>query len=322
MSYNAILQESTLFELFESSSYSDTLKALVLAQQEITAKILSIPGDTWTRKRLQSVRKLIDEEILKAYSGTLPALQSELPVIAEIVAANILVDSFTKVSTSVIDYITSNKLEVQGYSADELFKSIADNHARQLRALVGSGVAQGKTANTIVNELIQKHSQLSKAQLRTAIFTTIAEARAYTSYNAFDGMQKSGVIKGYEYVATLDGRTTEYCRDHDGRRYYKPIGEIQNKINVHFNCRSRFIPFTESTKKDTRASQFGQVPDEPYSKWFSKQDENFQRKVLGSKKFNAYKKGSYKIGGLPDIKGQKLDLDEISSLLKALRKKD
>jgi len=313
--YDRSLQEGTLFEMFEADAYTDTLKALKLAQQEIVMKILSIKGDTWTKRQLTEVRTLIDVEIAKAYTATLSTLQAELPAITSITAQNMLLTQFTKVPTAVLDAVTSNNFEVQGYTAKNLFKTTSDNHARQLRVLVASGVSQGKTTPTIINELIQKNSRLSKGQLKNAIFTTITEARAVSRYDSYDKMQKSGVIQGYEYVAALDSRTTEYCRNHDGRRYYKDIDEIQKYINVHFNCRSIFVPITKSTKIETRASQFGPVPNETYSKWFGRQNESFQRKTLGTNKFNLYKSGSYKIGGLVDATQRVLTLAAIKETL-------
>lgn len=313
--YDRNLQESTLFELFQSEAHSDTIKALKLAQTEIAAKILLIEDNTWTKKRLKRIQKLIDTEIAKSYSGLLPGLQAELPGIAEITAKNMLLTKFDKVPTKVISEITSGSFNVQGYEAKKLFGTISENHARQLRVLVGSGVAQGKPSKTIVNELMTKSSKLSKAQLKNAVFTTITEARAVSRHESYKKMEKLGVITGYQYVATLDGRTTEYCRNHDNRIYRKGIDDISTEINVHFHCRSVFAPLTASSETDTRASMNGPVPDESYGTWFSRQPEKFQKTVLGAKKFEAYQNGSYKIGGLPDVIGKTLTASAISSAL-------
>lgn len=314
--YDRNLQESTLFELFQSEAHSDTLKALKLAQATIVAEILAIEDNTWTKKRLTRIQKMIDKEIAKAYSGLLPGIQQELPGLVEITMKNMLVTDFAGVPTKVIDKITSKTFNVQGYEAKELFGTISANHARQLRVIVGAGVAQGRPSKRIVNELVTKNSKLSKAQLKNAVFTTITEARAAARHESYKQMEKLGVITGYQYVATLDGRTTEYCRDHDGRMYKnKSIDEIQGQINVHFHCRSVFAPVTETSSHETRASMNGEIPDENYSSWFSRQPDHFQRKVLGKKKYEAYKNGSYKIGGLPDVIGQTLTATSIASTL-------
>lgn len=315
--YDRNLQESTLFELFQSETHSDTLKALKLAQATITTEILAIEDNTWTKKRLTRVQKKINAEIAKAYSGLLPGIQQELPGIAEIAMKNMLKTNFTSVPTKVISNITAGTFNVQGYGAKELFDTISANHARQLRVIVGAGVAQGKPSKRIVNELMTKNSKLSKAQLKNAVFTTITEARAAARHESYRQMEKLGVITGYQYVATLDGRTTEYCRNHDGRMYKnKSIDEIQGEINVHFHCRSVFAPTTATSSDDTRASMNGEIPDENYSSWFSRQPDHFQKKVLGAKKYEAYKNGSYKIGGLPDVVGQTMAIDMIANTMR------
>lgn len=313
--YDRDLQESTLFELFESGAYSDTLNALKLAKVEIINKILSISGDTWTKRRLKEVQKAIDVAISDAYAPALPLLHSEMSEIAKVTAKNVLLTDFSAVPTKVLDQITSPSFLVQGYETKELFSTISDNHARQLRVLVASGVAQGKPPSAIVTEFAKKHSLLSDKQLKNAVFTTVTEARAVTRHDSYKQMEKNGSIIGYEYVATLDGRTTEYCRNHDGRKYYKSIDEIQGEINVHFHCRSLLVPLTKSTEDSTRASMNGPVQDEPYSKWFARQSEYFKKSVLGKKKYDSYVSGVYKVGGLPDVVGKVMTLASIAEVL-------
>lgn len=103
------------------------------------------------------------------------------------------------------------------------------------------------------------------------------------------------------------------CHERDGRKFYMPIDEItkDNKPPIHFNCRSKLVAGNKYSRQDgTRASQFGAVPStETYSTWFAKQSPAFQKSVLGGK-YNAYKSGVYKIGGLPDVLGKKIDLDK------------
>lgn len=56
--------------------------------------------------------------------------------------------------------------------------------------------------------------------------------------------------------------------------------------------------------------------DVTYSKWFASQDEDFQKLALGTKRFNAYKAGTYKVNSLDDIRGRTpLSLEQIKSYL-------
>ena len=316
--YNRELQESTLFELFSSDTYTDTEKSLKVAIASINENLTNAKEGSWTKKRLTELKKAVDIEISGAYSKTFSALQDETKDIAKIVRTNMLGADDIHVPTKVLEQITNPNRVVQGYGAKELFKLTSDNHARQLKVLIASGVSQGKTNSTIVAELITKNSRLSKAQLKNAVFTHITESRAIVRHNSFESLEKKGVIIGYEYVSTLDSHTSEYCRNHDGRKYYKSIREIQHYINVHFHCRSVFAPLTDSKDLSTkRASMNGQVEDETYSSWFKKQPEDFQKTVLGNKKFNSYKNGSYVIGGLADVVGKSLSLVQINNTLMA-----
>ena len=316
--YDKELQEATLFELFKSDTQSDLEKALKVAQTNIIDKILKVPDTSqWTKTHLNAVKKKIDEEINKAYNPVFDDLQKELPKIASVVGMNILGPDYLEIPTETLKDIVNPNRIVQGYGAKELFKVTNDNHARQLKVLTASGVAQGKNANTIAREVQNKHSKLTKGQLKTAMFTSISEARAIARHESFTELESLGVIIGYEYLATLDSHTSEYCRNHDGRKYYKEINQIQHNINVHFNCRSLFKPITKSSQaSDTRAASGGPVEgSETYGSWFSKQPTDFQKVVLGSKKYKAYQEGSYVIGGLPDVVGKTLGLEAISAAL-------
>ena len=310
--YDRILQESTLFELFESEAYSDTEKSLRIALVSINDQLMKVDGKTWTAKRLKDVQSSVNDEITKAYGGLFSTLNDETKDIGKLVASNMN----TKVPISTINEINTPKRLVQGYEAKNLFKVTQDNHARQLNVLIGSGVSQGKSVASMVRDIATKNSKLTKGQLKNAVFTSVTEARAAARHESFKKLEKSGVIDGYEYVAVLDSRTTEYCRDHDNLKYWKSIEDIQNKINVHWHCRSVFVPITKSTNVESRASQFGPVPNESYGEWFSKQSPDFQKATLG-KKYDSYKGGSYSVGGISDIAatGVALSLAEISTLI-------
>ena len=52
-----------------------------------------------------------------------------------------------------------------------------------------------------------------------------------------------------------------------------------------------------------------------YEAWFKKQDEDFQKIVLGAKKLEAYKAGNYKVKSLDDVRGRELSLEHIKKFL-------
>jgi SPP1 gp7 family putative phage head morphogenesis protein len=213
--------------------------------------------------------------------------------------------SFTEVPKSVIDIINNSQSLIQGYTVNELFRTTSDNHARALRVMLGSYVSQGASLPTILKDMRDKHLSIVDNQLRTSVYTTIKSAREEATYASYKELEKTGVVTGYEYSAKLDSRTSELCRSLDNRQWIGNIDSVPFKPPVHFNCRSKLVPLTidESDYKETS-----------YKDWFESKEESFQKKVLGKKKFEAYKKGTYTIDTLSDVKqaGVKLSMDDIS----------
>lgn len=227
------IKETSLFEIYNSSSYNDTFIALKLADEKIQNAILKTKGE-FTKKKLNEIKTEINNEINKAYGGLFENMQTEVSAVSNVVAGAYV--SNYSLPNSVIDELINSKRQIQGYGFKELFDLTESNHARQLRVLLSSGVAQGHNAMKIAREIGVKNSKLSKGQLKTNIYTTIAESRTVARHKSYEQLENEGIIKGYIYDATLDGRTTIYCREHDQRRYNQPINEIQHLINTHFNC--------------------------------------------------------------------------------------
>ena len=133
-------------------------------------------------------------------------------------------------------------------------------------------------------------------------------------------LEKLGVIKYYEHVSVLDGRTSiDICVPRDGRKYYVKFDEIKgsNRPPLHFNCRSQLVPRTkENNGTELRASQSGQIPNEKYGSWFEKQSDSFKRDALGKSRYNLYKKGAWKVQSLPDVvSGKKRTLKQYQDSL-------
>lgn len=317
--------ESSLMELLELKGYGDLLVALKIAEENITRRIEATNG-VWTKRKLNEIRKQINIEISKAYGGLFDSVAEESVKVAEVTASAVAgVASFKLPKSTVEEILNPNRL-IQGYRFEELFIKTEKDHAKalskefnrlaKLRVTIASGVSQGLTPNQIVSQYKIKNEKLSRGQVVSNIRTNVADARLIGRHKAYEQLEATGAIRGYEYSATLDGGTTQYCRDHDNRKYYKPIRQIQHLINTHFNERSVFTPI--SYKKDeneeigTRASIFGQVKKESYESWYLKQTKSFQRLTLTNRRYNDFLKGKYKVSSLADI-NKILDLRQVNA---------
>ena len=316
--YDLTMREQTLYENYVSKGYSDLQIALQLADERITNRILKSKGD-WTKAKRREIQALIQEEISSSYGGLFESMQRESITSAQVVLGATIGKVSAELPKAVISDLMNSQREIRMsesavYTFKDLFKLTEDNHVRQLKTLIASGIAQGQTAAQIVNEYTIKSELLTKGQIVGNIYTVISNSRDGGRYVAFKQLEDEGIIEGYIYDATLDSGTTVYCREHDQRVYNQPIEEIQKYIKVHARCRSIFRPKPILSQSETRASQVGEVASEPYSKWYDRQSDEFKQSTLTNRNYNKYLKGQYKVKGLADI-DKPTDLNVVKKLI-------
>ena len=312
--YDLTLREASLYQNYIAEGYTDLQIALKLADEKITSRILSTDAE-WTKAKRREIQKAIQEEISSAYSGLFEAIQQESVTAAQVVLGATIGQVSVDVPTAAINDLINSQRQIQGYGFKELFDLTQDNHARQLKVLISSGIAQGMTAKQMIDAYAIKSNTLSKGQVTTNIFTVIAESRDQGRYEAYKQLENEGITQGYIFDASLDGRTTQYCREHDQRVYNKPIEDIQSEIKVHFNCRSVFRPKPILSKSNTRASQFGETENESYESWYNKQSDDFKKSTLSNRKYNEYLKGKAQVKGLADL-DRPTDLKTVKKFMK------
>ncbi|WP_342505635.1 minor capsid protein [Sporosarcina sp. FSL K6-2383] len=113
----------------------------------------------------------------------------------------------------------------------------------------------------------------------TDVTRSRAETLVRTESNFFHGLAAQNSytdagIEKYEVLATLDSRTSNICREQDGKVYdskdYEP-GVTANPF--HPNCRSTTIPWfdeSEYTDGEQRQSADGLIDSMTYEEWFGK----------------------------------------------------
>ena len=149
--------------------------------------------------------------------------------------------------------------------------------------------------------------QTSRRNLRTITRTMINHTSSVSRNLTYK--ENKDLIKGYQWVSTLDGKTSLICISLDGKYdlYNDAVRQLQGKMPpAHPNCRSTTTPIVKSLKElglndkdfpaSTRASMNGQVSDkETYKTWFSKQDAGFQEEVLGKGRYKLWSEGEISI---------------------------
>ena len=214
-----------------------------------------------------------------------------------------------------------------GQTVEKAFRGIATSSQQKLSLAIRSGVFSGETTQQIARRLVGRLDfnqpgsvkqiaaaggeviKLANHQLQTIVRTSINQAQNQASQAVYAANKK--VSPKYEYVATLDSRTSPICQRLDGQKFSYNKGPTPPQ---HFNCRSTTVPVVDfnglqkkypslekppKTALDTRPSITGRVPQNvAYGDWLLNQDRELQIKTLGSEqkvkffKTLANKKGS------------------------------
>ena len=209
-----------------------------------------------------------------------------------------------------------------GTTVQKAFRGIAESSAERLDLAVRSGVFAGETLQQISRRLVgrldfddlQKASvrqmaqaggeltKLANHQIQTIVRTSVNQVTNQASQAVYAANKK--VAPKYEYVATLDSRTSAICQRLDGQTFDYNNGPTPPQ---HFNCRSTTVPVVDfdglqkkypnlekppATQLDTRPSITGRVPQgTSYGNWLLNQDKKLQVKTLGNEgKVNYFKK--------------------------------
>lgn len=317
-----------------SSSEVKKIRALLLKIEagiigRLSRRELTDLSTTQQQILLRAIRKLttdgykpVKKAIRKAstdlaiYEATFQtaAIQAALPV-----AWDLIVPSPAQLRAAV------SNVPYNGKPMKEWLNRMAPATAQRVVDTLREGWAEGATTETIIRRLrgtragnyedgvlgISRRS--AEMVTRTTMNATANVARSITYRDNAD------LIKGVQWVATLDTKTSAICRSRDGTVYPPDKGP---RPPAHPNCRSTTAPVIKSWKElginlseapeGTRASMDGQVPASMnYDDWLRKQNKARQDEVLGKHKAILFRRGELPIQRFVDKSGNELTLDQL-----------
>jgi SPP1 gp7 family putative phage head morphogenesis protein len=171
-----------------------------------------------------------------------------------------------------------------------------ENTGQMIRRIRGRSIGRGRFAGGVLS-FESAATRKAAALVRTAI-NHVASRAHHAVYAA-----NSDVTEKYEYVATLDSRTTAICASLDGKTYKYSEGPIPPQ---HYNCRSTIVPVVdwkglgiEPPAVGERASIGGPVSARTnYSGWLRGQPASVQAEVLGAGKAKLFREGKIGLGDI------------------------
>jgi SPP1 gp7 family putative phage head morphogenesis protein len=179
------------------------------------------------------------------------------------------------------------------------------------------GSALGETSQQITRRLTSMHQMQqdqASALVRTVTNHVASTARTET-FKANDD-----ILAGKRRIATLDGRTSPFCRSIDN----KVVPMDAPSPPFHWNCRTSEIPVLKpefereipgSVRPAVGPDGAEQVSSKTtYQQWLARQPAAFQKDVLGPARHKLFSKGDLTLDKFVDQNGKQITLDELKQL--------
>ena len=181
------------------------------------------------------------------------------------------------------------------------------------------GFVEGLTTRQIIKNVVGDGGladislRNAKSIAHTAVMHIATEAR-FATYQENDD-----VVIGYEWVSTLDSRTSPICRARDSQVFLF-TDKFQPKPPAHINCRSSTSPklspefdiFDEGATRASKGADGGKQvsADLSYYSWLKQQPAAYQDEILGKTKGLVFRNA-----GLDAEEFRKITVDDLGRAL-------
>lgn len=204
----------------------------------------------------------------------------------------------------VIAAIRTSPLSVRGPDGGKLLDPFISDWTKAERSAVTGAIRQGFFEGQTTDQIIRKIRgtasnqfkdgllQITKNHAQAVVQTAIQHAASTARLETLKA--NTDIANQYQWVSTLDGRTTQQCRSLDGQKFSYGQGPVPP---IHIRCRSTIVPvlndeFAWLSKDATRASKDGYVSqDETYYDWLKRQPAEFQDAAIGKTRAKLFRDG-------------------------------
>lgn len=197
----------------------------------------------------------------------------------------------------------------------------------RVTAAIRKGLAQSETTDQIVRSIRGTRAagysdgilNVSRHSAQTVVRTAVSHVSNVTAQETWK--ENNSVVKGWQFLATLDSRTTPQCGSKDGNVY--PVGEGPIPP-LHPRCRSISVAVTKSFRemgidkdeltKTDRASMDGQVAASTrFEDWLKAKGAATQEKVLGKTRAELFQAGKLDLAKFVKSDGTLLTLEQLKA---------
>lgn len=337
------LEHSIELQRLEASVKKKVVKSIEALEKKVVSAFLK--SGLWQSQKKQIIQsklanllkstQFLTENTYKKISASQIELLASLASVVEKQTTNsinlALGTKYTQTQMSKARINEISRALIEGAASAEWWERRRVAFQNKFKDTVRDGMSKGLGSAEIARNLTGNQRLIKKngafaanyrsAELlvRTSIHSIANAARVATFEN------NSDIISAIEWVATLDARTTIICQALDGLTWdlttKQPIGH--NKAypgsSAHWGERSVQVPVIKkynNSMKDlpagTRASMDGQVSAKlDYEEWLKTKPNAFQKKVLGTKRYELWNDGKIDFSDLTNQDNNPLRLDQL-----------
>lgn len=353
---SAITYQTALMK-YEQGVVDKLLALMHSADLDMTTKLVNYSGKgMFTAKWLAEVTGFIKSHIATSTGKEYDYIKHELSQLADIVAnkelkileaglqpaplkgppaanelsGNISVTNgvvhynFAKPSVDQLVAIAETQ-PIQGELLKKWFNKIGSDKQEVINKAIRMGMVEGDTIEKMVQRIAgtkagdykdgvltisRRHAE---AVARTAV-NNVSNQAAHLTYQA-----NKDVIKGWQFLATLDNRTTITCASLNGTKWPIGSGPIPPR---HVRCRSFQLPDMKTWKElgvdleempaGERASKDGPVKsDITFSDWLKGQPAKVRHEILGTERMKLFDTGELDLKDFTNKRGQVYSLQTL-----------
>lgn len=329
---DAATRHAVFLQRYAGGQSKEAIKTLNRLRRGINARLAQEPT-VFQRNRLEAVLFDIEQlsiEMFKDISQkTIRGAQ-----LLSINEAGFSVDLFNKASTVEIGFtLPSDGVLIAGtmgssmsaplkagITIEDALLQFSVKKRTEIAQTISDGVTLGETTPTISRKVGTLINTLHRRQLDTLVRTVTNHTSSVARNMVYEA--NSDIIDGYQWVATLDNRTTLICGSRDGIVYQVGAGPMPP---AHWGCRSTTIPKVKP-EYDLGAKIQGKRPSvgsggakqvsarTNYGGWLRKQPVEFVDEALGVERSRLFRSGKLNIDKFVDPTGRVYTLAELERM--------
>ena len=306
---NQATRQQVYLERLKSSEIKKADELLRAVDLSIRKQLSNANLPDLTRARLEAVLKSVDGELAALYDAFGKKLENSFSEIATVTASNEvqMLNHIAPEGVSFVDptparliaAIKTTPLGVKGYDGGKLLGPFVDDMSKAQRDMltgaIRQGYFQGQTNDAIIKTIRGTKASnytdgllaVSKRDAEAIVRTGIQHVASVARNSVYDA--NADIVEGYEWLSTLDNRTSQTCRSLDGIVFKVGKGPVPP---IHINCRSSTVPVLDKKYDwlDEGATRSARGPDgksktidanKTYYDWLKTQPAGFQDDALG-----------------------------------------